>query len=149
MYTVKKISLISLALALLPVFASAQTQRANYLSCSQISSSSDNLDVFTPIAKYLTQGDAESLSAWFADSIEIAILGEANTCSRQHSKQILKSFFSTYRARDFEITHKASQSNVKYALGRLSAGGEIFLVTIFVTLKDGNYQIQQFKIEAY
>ena len=37
---------------------------------------------------------------------------------------------------------------MKYALGQLNAGGEVFIVTIFVSSKtDGTYQIQQFKID--
>lgn len=145
-----RIGILTFALALLPGLMSAQTPVRHCLSMSSAVSSAqpDNLDVFTPIAKYISQGDADKLSAWFADNIEISILGESNTCSRSHSKQILKSFFTTYRAREFTITHKAAQANVKYALGTLSAGGEMFLITIFVTLKDSNYQIQQFKIES-
>ena len=36
---------------------------------------------------------------------------------------------------------------MKYALGVLNAGGEMFLVTIFMNYKDDSYQIQQLKIE--
>ncbi len=143
-----KIEIAVLALVLVPGMLSAQTPVINCSSRAVTAAPQSDLDVFTPIAKYLSQGDAESLSAWFADNVEISILGESNTCSRSHSRQILKSFFSTYRARSFEITHKAAQANVKYALGTLSAGGELFLVTIFVTLKDTKYQIQQLNIES-
>ena len=143
-----KIEIAVLALVFVPGMLSAQTPVINCSSRAVTAAPQSDLDVFTPIAKYLSQGDAESLSAWFADNVEISILGESNTCSRSHSRQILKSFFSTYRARSFGITHKAAQANVKYALGTLSAGGELFLVTIFVTLKDTKYQIQQLNIES-
>ena len=36
---------------------------------------------------------------------------------------------------------------MKYAVGNLSAGGETYLVTIFVYCTDDKNQIQQFKIE--
>jgi hypothetical protein len=36
---------------------------------------------------------------------------------------------------------------MKYALGILTAGGEMFQVTIFVGIKDSEYKIQQMKIE--
>jgi hypothetical protein len=36
---------------------------------------------------------------------------------------------------------------MKYALGTLTAGGEMFLVTIFVGYKDAEYKIQQLKVE--
>jgi hypothetical protein len=36
---------------------------------------------------------------------------------------------------------------MKYAVGSLNAGGEVFNVTIFVSYKDKTYNIQQLKIE--
>ena len=104
-------------------------------------------DVFTPIAKYIENGDAESLSAWFSDNLEVAIFAKTNDASRNQAKQIMKSFFKTYTPRSFRLSHKAGRPNMKYALGVLSAGGEMFQVTIFVGLKDSEYKIQQLKIE--
>ena len=104
-------------------------------------------DVFAPIAKYMAQGDAERLSAWFAENLEITIFSTSNDSSSNQARQIMKSFFKSYTPRSFDITHKAGRSNMKYALGTLNAGGEMFLVTIFVNFKDNGYKIQQIKIE--
>lgn len=104
-------------------------------------------DVFTPIAKYMAQGDAERLSAWFSDNLEITIFSTSNDSSRSQALQIMKSFFKSYTPRSFDISHRAGRANMKYALGTLNAGGEMFLVTIFVNFKDGGYKIQQIKIE--
>ena len=94
-------------------------------------------DVFIPIAKYIRLGDADRLSAWFDDNLEISILSKT---------RIIKAFFNNFNPREFDITHTAGRSNMKYALGRLNAGGEIFEVTIFVSCKDDSYRIQQLKI---
>ena len=107
----------------------------------------DSYDVFVPIAKYIRQGNAGKLSAWFADNLEITILSTTNDSSRNQARQIMKSFFNSYTPRSFTIDHKAGRSNMKYALGSLSAGGEMFIVTIFVSCKDDTYKIQQLKIE--
>ena len=123
-----------LAVAAVSVFsmcASAQTAR----------------DVFVPISKYIELGDAESLSAWFSDNLEVSIFSKTNDASRNQAKQIMKSFFKSYTPRSFRVSHKAGRPNMKYALGVLSAGGEVFQVTIFVGLKDAEYKIQQLKIE--
>ena len=82
----------------------------------------DGFDVFVPISRYLGNGDAEKLSAWFSNSVEITILGESNTCSCSQARQILKSFYAAYTPRSFDVTHKASQGNMKYAIGELKAG---------------------------
>lgn len=104
-------------------------------------------DVFNPISKYLAQGDAEKLSAWFSDNLEVTIFSDSNDSSRNQARQIMKSFFRSYTPRSFEITHKAGRSNMKYALGTLNAGGEMFVVTIFVGYTDSSYKIQHLKIE--
>ena len=104
-------------------------------------------DVFVPIAKYLRQGNAEKLSAWFADNLEIEVLSPSSASSRSQARQILEAFFNSYTPRSFEITHTAGRSHFKYALGSLNAGGEIFLVTIFVCRCEDEYSIQQLKIE--
>ena len=107
----------------------------------------DAYDVFVPIAKYMGQGNADKLSAWFADNLEITVISTSNDSSRNQARQILKSFFDSYTPRSFEITHRAGRSNMKYALGTLNAGGEMFMVTIFVSYNKAGYRIQQLKIE--
>lgn len=104
-------------------------------------------DVFVPIAKYMKEGDADKLSAWFADNLEISIFSISNDSSKNQARQILKTFFSSYTPRDFVISHRAGRANMKYALGSLNAGGETFVVTIFVSYKETSYKIQQIKIE--
>lgn len=104
-------------------------------------------DVIVPITKYIVQANPEALSAWFADNLEISVLSRETNASRAQAKLIVKSFFDTYTPRSFEVTHSASRANMKYVLGTMKAGGESFSVTIFVTSKDENCKIQQFKIE--
>ncbi|MBO4671387.1 MAG: DUF4783 domain-containing protein [Bacteroidales bacterium] len=112
---------------------------------SETSASGD--DVFVPVSKYIAAGNSEALSAWFADNLEIAVLARESDASRAQARQIVKSFFDTYTPRSFDITHTAGRANMKYALGNLKAGGESFVVTIFMSCKDNTYKIQQLKIE--
>ena len=120
---------------------------AALLLCLTAKAASDSYDVFVPISKYLASGDAESLSAWFSDNLEISIMSSTNDSSKNQAKQILKPFFSSHTPRSFEINHTASRSNTKYALGYLNAGGELFEVTIFVSKSKDRYVIQQLKID--
>ncbi len=104
-------------------------------------------DVFVPITKYIQNGDAERLSAWFAPNLEIDILGNAIVCSKQQAKQIMKEFFNEYSPKNFSVAYKSGKAPMKYAIGTLNAGGSKFRVTLFVkTQKDGNF-IQQLRIE--
>ena len=114
----------------------------------QVYGQDNGYDVFNPISKYLAKGDADKLSAWFSDNLEITIFSDSNDSSRNQARQIMRSFFNSYTPRSLEITHKAGRSNMKYALGTFNAGGEVFLVTIFVNYKENGYKIQHIKIEA-
>jgi outer membrane lipoprotein-sorting protein len=117
------------------------------MSCLSLYAREQGYDVFKPIAKYMSQGDADRLSAWFSDNLEVTIFATSNDASRNQARQIMKSFFKAYTPRSFEISHQAGRSNMKYALGTLNAGGEMFLVTLFVNFKGETYRIQQIKIE--
>lgn len=104
-------------------------------------------DAFAPIAKYMSQGDSESLSAWFADNLEITVSGSTSDSSKNQAKQILKTFFSKSAPTAFNIEHTASRGNMKYALGTMNCGAENYMVTIFVSYQNKGYKIQQLKIE--
>ena len=108
---------------------------------------SGSYDVFVPISKYLAQGNAEALSAWFSDNLDITVLQKGGNSSKVQAKQIVTGFFNSHTPRSFEVTYTAGRANMKYAVGNLSAGGETYLVTIFVYCTDEKNQIQQFKIE--
>lgn len=108
---------------------------------------SGGVDVFVPIAKYLEQGDADKLSAWFDDHMEISVNGVSSDSGRNQARQILKAFFDGSRPSSFSIRHTASKANMKYALGTMTLSSGNYSVTIFVNLRDDGYRIQQLKIE--
>ena len=105
-------------------------------------------DVFVPISKYFAQGDAESLSAWFADNLDVSIGAGSNSCSKSQARQIVKSFFDNNPPRTFTISHTAGRGQMKYAIGNLKTGSETFLVTLFVNIDGSGYKIQHLKIET-
>lgn len=117
------------------------------LSCLSLSAQSESYDVFQPITKYMVKGDADCLSAWFDDNLDISISSGENTASKAQARQIVKAFFASHTPQSFYITHAAEKANMKYMTGNLTAGGESYMVTIFVSSKGDGYKIQQLKIE--
>lgn len=118
------------------------------LLAAQNSGSGDG--IFNPISKYIQSGDAESLSAWFADNLEITVLGNTSDCSKSQARQIMKSFFKTRRPDNFSIEHIASREEMKSALGILRCGADAYSVTIFVSCKGHgrSFLVHQMKIDA-
>lgn len=121
---------------------------AAFLFSATVSRAQDgSYDVFIPISKYLSLGDTEKLSAWFADNLEVSILDKTSNSSKSQAKQIMKAFFEANNPRSFNISHTTGKGNMKYAVGRLNAGGERYLVTIFVNFDQQAYKIQQIKVD--
>ena len=144
----KRLAIVLLTLALAGPVAMAQNfilQKTSQPAPAPAAEGGD--DVFVPISKYIAAGNAEALSAWFADNLEIAVLAKESDASRAQARQIVKTFFDNFTPRSFNITHTAGRANMKYALGTLKAGGETFNVTIFLSCKENSYRIQQLKIE--
>ena len=108
---------------------------------------SGNYDVFVPISKYISQGNAEALSAWFSENLDVTVLSKGGNSSKVQAKQMVSGFFNAHTPRSFEVTYTAGRANMKYALGTLNAGGQVFEVTIFVSNKKSDYRIQQLRIQ--
>ena len=119
-------------LSFLPMTVSAQ----NMVQVS--TDSAGESSVFVPIAKYLQRGDAECLAAWFAENLQVNVMGTVSNCSRSHTN---------YTPRNFEIVYKSGTYPMEYAVGNLDSGGNIFTVTILVKTNDAGNYIEQLKIE--
>ena len=117
------------------------------LLCGRLLAQPAGYDVFVPISKYMAQGNADNLSAWFDDNLEISVTARSSNASKAQARQIVKDFFENHTPRSFEVNHTAGRENMKYVLGTLNAGGETFSVTIFVSNKGKTYKIQQLKNE--
>ena len=59
------------------------------LALTALSAQDKGYDVFVPIGKYIAQGDAGSLSAWFADNLEVSIISTTRNCSKTQARQIV------------------------------------------------------------
>lgn len=77
-------------LSFLPMTVSAQ----NMVQVS--TDSAGESSVFVPIAKYLQRGDAECLAAWFAENLQVNVMGTVSNCSRSQARQIIRNFFTNY-----------------------------------------------------
>lgn len=107
----------------------------------------DEGDVFIPIAKYMEAGDSDKLSVWFADNLQLDVLGTINNCNRNQARLIMRNFFTNYTPKSFKIVHKSVRPPMSYASAELDAGGSQFRVTVFVKTVSNRNEILQIKIE--
>ncbi|HBG52857.1 MAG TPA: hypothetical protein DDW70_01395 [Rikenellaceae bacterium] len=103
--------------------------------------------IFDDIGNNLKSGDAAAFAQWFADDIEIDVLGTAGVCSRSQARQLMKNFYSRYTPKSFTIVHLSGSLPMRYCIGTLLAGGERFRVTLFLKSERETHRLQQVRIE--
>ena len=104
-------------------------------------------DILLPIERYFAKGDVDSLSRWFAEALDVTIFSRSNESSSNQARQILQTFFNIYTPHECKISHVVDKNNIEYALGYLKAGGQNFMVSLFISKQDSTCRIQQVKIE--
>lgn len=133
----KQLAILSLAcLSALPVFAQ-----------SSVVDTTGHNNVFVPIAKYIEKGDVDCLSAWFASKLEIELLGNISQCSKKQARQVIRTFFTEYTPKNFDIVYVSGTYPVELAVGKLDSGGDKFRVTIHVNIQQSGNYIELLKIE--
>ena len=78
--------------------------------CLRADAQSRESDVFIPIGKYIMQGNADALSAWFDDNLEIKLLSQGGDVSK-YGKTTNTGRRGSIRARNFfsNSSHTAMQ----------------------------------------
>lgn len=103
--------------------------------------------LFTSIGDDLKSGDAATFAKWFAEDMEVDVMGNAGVCSRSQARQLMKNFYERYTPKSFSIVHMSGSLPMRYCIGNLIAGGERFRVTLFVKTQREIHQLQQIRIE--
>jgi hypothetical protein len=103
--------------------------------------------LFTSIGDDLKSGDAATFAKWFAEDMEVDVMGNAGVCSRSQARQLMKNFYERYTPKSFSIVHMSGSLPMRYCIGNLIAGGERFRVTLFVKTQRETHQLQQIRIE--
>ena len=103
--------------------------------------------ILLPVEQYLAKGDVYNLSQWFDEALEVTIFSKTNDSSINQARQILQTFFSFYTPRACKISHVVDRTNIEYAMGQLSAGGEVFTISLFISKKENGSYIQRLKID--
>lgn len=92
----------------------------------------------------LQNGNADNLSQYFDNSLEINILDDEDTFSKSEAKNKVARFFETHSAKSFVIKHEGVAPNgAKYVIGTLSTGQGNFRT--YMVIRNG--LIQELSIE--
>lgn len=101
------------------------------------------------IANLLSSGNANGLSSYFMNNVDLTILDSDDVYSKTQATQVTKRFFNDHAPNGFEIKHQGkSKLDDHYRIGTLSTSNGEFRVTYFLKNHEGKYLIKQLRIEA-
>ena len=100
------------------------------------------------IAVSFEAGNAEELSKFFYNNIELIILEKEDVYSRSQAEQIIRKFFSEHKPEAFKIIFEGGKESSRYAIGSLQTRNETYRVYILMKTQDGSPLIHQLRIEA-
>ncbi len=117
-----------------------------------ISASGGSLDAQTgkipeDIVLSFRAGNAEELSKFFHNNVELIILKEEDVYSRSQAEQIIRKFFAGHKPEAFKIIFEGGKENSRYAIGSLQSGELTYRVYILLKTKEGSPYIHQLRIE--
>src|SRR6476619_7390677 len=85
----------------------------------------------------LRTGNAQELSRYVDDNIEISLPDKSDSYSRSQAVMVLKDFFSNTGVTGFEIQFKGENGGSQFCVGKLTTRAGNFRTTVFMKTKDG------------
>jgi hypothetical protein len=77
-------------------------------------------------------GNAQEVSKYFNNSIELDILGKDEVYNKTKAQQVLSIFFAQYPVSGFSILYEGGKDENLYAIGKLTTSKGIFRVNILL-----------------
>ena len=96
----------------------------------------------------LRTGNAEELSKYFDNSVELTLPDKSNSYSKSQATLVLKNFFSNIQVKRFDIIHKGVNTGAQYCIGILVTKSGEFRATIFLKQKGDTQVLQEIRLEA-
>jgi len=92
-------------------------------------------------------GNSETVSKYFNQSIEMVVLENDDIYSKEQARQIVSRFFSTNKPKKFTVLHQGGKDDSSYLIGKLLTDKKTYRVYFFVKGISPNQYIHQLRIE--
>ena len=96
----------------------------------------------------LRSGDADGLSKYFDDNLELTLPVKSDSYSKAQALVILKDFFGNNSVKGFELKHKGDSPGGHYCVGTLQTKSGNFRATVFMKAKSGKEVINQLRFTS-
>lgn len=112
------------------------------------------LTAFKPIAgldeviNALKSGNAQELSKYIDDNIEISLPDKSDNYSRAQAVMVLKDFFNNNGVSGFDVQFKGENGSGQYCIGNLKTKSGVYRTTVFMKTKDGKQVIKEIRFKS-
>ncbi|WP_321480925.1 DUF4783 domain-containing protein [uncultured Bacteroides sp.] len=104
-------------------------------------------DMPAGVTQAFKKGNAQELSKYFGDTVELIILNRSSNADKQAAEDILADFFANNKVHDFKINHQGKREESSFAIGTLSTVNGYFRVNCFFKRIENKYLIHQIRID--
>lgn len=101
------------------------------------------------ISRALSAGDADGLSKYFADNVEISISDKEQTYAKAKALEVVRGFFNTNKPKTFSPVHQGQsrENSDQYCIGNLSASTGTYRVYLYLKVSGANLTIQEVRFD--
>jgi hypothetical protein len=106
-------------------------------------------DVSDDITNAVRQGNAQAISKYFNDKLDLKILDQEDVYSKAQAESVLKDFFSKHKVKAFTPSHSsANKTTNQFVVGSLETSNGKFRLSFLIKKFEDKYLISQFRIET-
>ncbi len=114
-----------------------------------ISFASQGNPTLEAITSALNSGDADALSKYFADNVEISIQDKEQVYAKAKALDVLRGFFNSSKPKSFSQVHKGTsrENSDQYCIGNLTATSGNYRVYLYLKVNGDNLSIQEMRFD--
>jgi hypothetical protein len=90
----------------------------------------------------LRMGNANELSRYVDDNIEISLPGKSNSYSKSQGVMVLQDFFSSNGVKGFEVLHRGENAGGQFCVGMLKTRTGNYRTTFFIKTRNGKQLVK-------
>jgi hypothetical protein len=92
-------------------------------------------------------GNANSVSKFFDNTVEISLSGKSNNYSRSQAEAVLRDFFTSNLVKSFSIVHQGESGGSQFCIGTLVTNHGTYRTTVNLKQKGEKRMLQEIKFE--
>lgn len=96
----------------------------------------------------LRSGNADELSKYFDDNVELTLPDKSDSYSKAQAVLILKDFFNNNGVKNFDVKHKGDNGTGQFCIGTLQTKSGNFRTTVFMKMKGDKELVKQIRFQT-